>query len=248
MKNTKRGSAGGQKIAIIQKEQAKQRIDEYNKHPNICMCCGKSILAQYGKHLSDFKRRKFCSRKCSSFYNKKYLKRKTKTNNVIDSQSFISKIPDDKIIMIFNDSKSLKDFGEKLGYKKLQYRNKSVCNKLKSLGLNINDFRIREDADIINKTKDEIFKKYSNWQTSRSKIQSHARSTYECSDKPKKCIICGYDKHYEVAHIKSVSSFNGNCLVSEINHINNLMALCPNHHWEYDNNNLDVKPYLSKID
>ena len=161
------------------------------------MCCGKSILAQYGKHLSDFKRRKFCSRKCSSFYNKKYLKRKTKTNNVIDTN-------------------------------------------LSFPGIG--------DADIINKTKDEIFKKYSNWQTSRSKIQSHARSTYECSDKPKKCIICGYDKHYEVAHIKSVSSFNGNCLVSEINHINNLMALCPNHHWEYDNNNLDVKPYLSKID
>ena len=115
MKNTKRGSAGGQKMAIIQKEQAKQRIDEYNKHPNICMCCGKSILAQYGKHLSDFKRRKFCSRKCSSFYNKKYLKRKTKTNNVIDSQSFISKIPDDKIIMIFNDSKSLEAFEDKLG-------------------------------------------------------------------------------------------------------------------------------------
>ena len=31
---------------------------------------------------------------------------------------------------------------------------------------------------------------------------------------------------------------------AKINNIDNLIALCPNHHWEYDNNGLDISPYL----
>lgn len=55
------------------------------------------------------------------------------------------------------------------------------------------------------------------------------------SDKPCKCAICGYDKHIEIAHIKAVSEFDDSVTIAEINSIDNLIALCPNHHWEYDN-------------
>ena len=48
--------------------------------------------------------------------------------------------------------------------------------------------------------------------------------------------MCGYDNHIEVAHIKPISSFDDNTKLSEINHKNNIVALCPNHHWEFDNN------------
>ena len=58
---------------------------------------------------------------------------------------------------------------------------------------------------------------------------------FKKSNRPQKCVICGYDKHIEIAHIKSVSEFSDDALVSEINDINNLVALCPNHHWEFDN-------------
>lgn len=51
-----------------------------------------------------------------------------------------------------------------------------------------------------------------------------------------KCQKCGYDKHIEACHIKSISSFSEDTLVSVINDINNLMALCPNCHWEFDHN------------
>lgn len=57
---------------------------------------------------------------------------------------------------------------------------------------------------------------------------------------PYKCAICGYDKHIEIAHIKAVSDFEDSVKISEINSINNLIALCPNHHWEYDNNILKL--------
>lgn len=49
------------------------------------------------------------------------------------------------------------------------------------------------------------------------------------------CCKCGYDKHIEIAHIKPISSFLPDDKISEINSINNLLPLCPNCHWEFDN-------------
>lgn len=96
----------------------------------------------------------------------------------------------------------------------------------------------------MSKTKGELYFDRANWQSARSAIQKYARIVYMNSDKPKKCAICGYDKHFEVVHIKSVSSFSDDTLISEINDIENLVALCPNHHWEYDNTNFDINTYI----
>lgn len=71
-----------------------------------------------------------------------------------------------------------------------------------------------------------------------SRIRDLSRRTYKTSGKPKCCTICGYDTHFEVCHIKSISSFPPTATVGEINNINNLIALCPNHHWELDHGNL----------
>lgn len=51
----------------------------------------------------------------------------------------------------------------------------------------------------------------------------------------KACSKCGYDKHIEICHIKSISSFPETALVSEVNALDNLLPLCPNCHWEHDN-------------
>lgn len=67
-----------------------------------------------------------------------------------------------------------------------------------------------------------------------SRIRELARNLYKSSNKPKHCVVCGYKKHYEVCHIQSISSFKNTSKVSEINQISNLVALCPNHHWEFD--------------
>lgn len=66
----------------------------------------------------------------------------------------------------------------------------------------------------------------------RSTIQKHARIVMK--DQLKKCIKCGYEKHVEVCHLKSVSSFPDSALISEINDPKNLTILCPNCHWELD--------------
>jgi hypothetical protein len=49
------------------------------------------------------------------------------------------------------------------------------------------------------------------------------------------CLKCGYDKHIEIAHKNAICNFEGNTLISVINAETNLIPLCPNCHWEYDN-------------
>lgn len=49
------------------------------------------------------------------------------------------------------------------------------------------------------------------------------------------CAACGYDTHVEVCHIKPISSYEPETAVADINHPENLIYLCPNHHWELDN-------------
>jgi len=68
-----------------------------------------------------------------------------------------------------------------------------------------------------------------------SRIRGLARTIYLKSGLPKSCFVCGYDKHFEVCHIKAISSFSEETTISEINSLENLVALCPNHHWELDN-------------
>jgi len=53
------------------------------------------------------------------------------------------------------------------------------------------------------------------------------------------CAKCGYDKHVELAHIKSLSSFPDDTKLSEVNSESNLIQLCRNCHWEFDNLPLD---------
>lgn len=49
------------------------------------------------------------------------------------------------------------------------------------------------------------------------------------------CVECGYSKHVEIAHIKSISSFPLETKISVVNDTSNLKPLCPNCHWEFDN-------------
>lgn len=60
------------------------------------------------------------------------------------------------------------------------------------------------------------------------------------------CFVCGYDKHFEVCHIKPIASFADNSLISEINSLYNLSILCRNCHWEQEMGLLSVPSIASK--
>lgn len=70
-----------------------------------------------------------------------------------------------------------------------------------------------------------------------SRIRQLARKIYYKYMKGKelKCCNCGYNKHIEICHIKPVYAFDPKTKISEINDIANLIGLCRNCHWEFDN-------------
>ena len=48
------------------------------------------------------------------------------------------------------------------------------------------------------------------------------------------CEFCGYSKHFEAAHLKSLASYTPETELAVVNASCNLLALCPNCHWEFD--------------
>jgi len=64
-------------------------------------------------------------------------------------------------------------------------------------------------------------------------IRVQARSLFRKSGKSKTC-FCNYSLFTEVCHIKPVSSFPPEALLTEINALFNLVSLCANHHKELD--------------
>ena len=62
------------------------------------------------------------------------------------------------------------------------------------------------------------------------------------SHRPKVCQYCGYKLHIEYCHIKHISTFSEDTLLSVVNDPSNILILCPNHHWEFDNGYLIIGP------
>ncbi len=49
------------------------------------------------------------------------------------------------------------------------------------------------------------------------------------------CQVCNYDVHVELCHIKPISLYDDDATLGEVNHPDNLLVLCRNCHWEFDN-------------
>lgn len=111
-----------------EREEAKLRIDQYNKNPHTCLNCGAAIYAPYDKKLHNTLIKKFCSRSCAAIYNNN-LKKCTK----------IDQFTDEELIEIFNKSKNISDFYDKLGYSSNYLRGESFIKRIYSIGLDLND-------------------------------------------------------------------------------------------------------------
>lgn len=80
-----------------------------------------------------------------------------------------------------------------------------------------------------------------------SRLRQLARDKYIKSDMPKECCICGYSKHYEVAHIMPIYEHSEDTPISQINSSNNLIGLCRNCHWEFDNGHIPISTIQSLV-
>lgn len=83
-----------------------------------------------------------------------------------------------------------------------------------------------------NQLLSEVLRKGSN---KYNRVRQMARKCVKDSGSNMVCTKCSYDKHVEVSHIKAICDFDLSTPLSEVNHISNLLLLCPNCHWEHDN-------------
>ena len=104
-------------------------------------------------------------------------------------------------------------------------------------------FGIHQSSKVKNLTigeyrnKQSVLGKHPSWL--HSSIRNFARHwNKELKDKP--CANCGYSKHVEFCHIKPITSFPNDTLIIEVNSPSNLIQLCPNCHWEFDNELLNL--------
>lgn len=77
--------------------------------------------------------------------------------------------------------------------------------------------------------------KHPSWKN--SVVRLHCRRTND--HRPKRCEVCGYDKHVEFAHVRGLASFQADATLAEVNDPSNVRILCRNHHWELDHGMLD---------
>lgn len=147
--------------------------------------------------------------------------------------SLMDKVDDVQFLEIIKSSTGWGEIVNKLGYKTngSDLRN-NILKRCEKLQITPN---ILTYDPFLARTKGDLFNSRKNWQSARSSIQKHAREVYFDNNPSPKCAICGYTNHVEVAHIKAVSEFTDEDTISDINSISNLIGLCPNHHWEYDN-------------
>lgn len=134
--------------------------------------------------------------------------------------------------------------------KKFCSSNCQRCFKRSGKVLDINDSpRIDRGDSLLSETKNSLTKsaRLSYAGSLSSKIREHSRAVYNRAKMPRACVVCSYNKHIEVAHIKPVSEFDNNETIAVINSLDNLVALCPNHHWEFDNGLIDTKTIEEKV-
>ena len=180
------------------------------------MTCSKHCLNCDSIFITKDKRQKYCSRRCAAI-----------VNNSKSIKRIAISYTNCKICGIHVDLKPKPDGG---------FYKRNYCDPcLKALKITSLIGTFLECDLFVNQTKGSLYSRRKNWQSANSSIRSHARKVYFASNLPKQCNVCAYDKHIEICHKKQVKEFTENVTILEINSLDNLIALCPNHHWEFDN-------------
>lgn len=88
-------------------------------------------------------------------------------------------------------------------------------------------------------TIEELVKRTGSNRYDRIRINAH--NLYKEEKKKPLCQCCGYNKHIEICHIQSIASFPKETKIKVVNAIENILFLCPNCHWEFDHDILNIE-------
>jgi hypothetical protein len=212
MTRSEAGKLGAQAVCGRLKKEARER---YYLDPNYCKNCENIIEVRESERPCDARHRKFCSQSCSAQFNNR-----KRTKNSLGKPGYRDYI--------------CKCCGQLVVSKHVR----QICDRCRRLGLYIPS---RDESETLEEIMNRLGVKTTSDQKLRSIIVTHARQTYRRNDKEFICNICGYIKHTNVCHIRPWTKFPKTASLGEINNIDNLISLCPNHHWEFDHNLLEDK-------
>lgn len=105
------------------------------------------------------------------------------------------------------------------------------CNKNKTSNIN-EDSTLEQMIEILNN---------KGWHSDywHSRIRQKNRFKHKKLTKLP-CHNCGYDKHVQLCHIKAISKFPITATIRQVNSSSNVIQLCPNCHWEFDNGLINI--------
>ena len=136
-------------------------------------------------------------------------------------------------------------------YKTIKKKNVCECGKYKSITAErCSECENRERREkLLNRTLKEIKESTSNKSNPYNLVRAQARRLLQESGIESKCILCGFSEHVEVCHIKAISSFPPETKIREVNRLDNLVYLCPNHHILLDRNKLSKEDisYIGRL-
>lgn len=211
------GSKGGQVTAIRARAKA---IASYENNPNYCIHCKSKIEINNGQKVAEVRLKIFCNKSCAAKHNnwktpkRRALREKLGQCSVCKSSINLKRAPSGGFIA------------------------RKLCDACLAI-YKTHKMRVVRDSleskiSFESVTKCELFKNRKNWQSANSCIRKHARRIYALGNGAKECKVCGYNNHIQVCHIDQVCDFSDETTIAEINALSNLVALCPNHHWELD--------------
>lgn len=185
-----------------------------------CKNCGK----EFNKLPSQIKKTKnhFCNRSCSATFNNKGKQKNP---------------PKERIC------KNCKN----IYFYKRKTNTLSFCkNCLDECGIDLSkgNFHNLKTEQIKNLTLKDYREKLSVKGKHKSWLNVHVRMNNRSWNRQllkSNCQKCNYSKHVELCHIKPITSFHEETKIKEINDPNNILVLCRNCHWEFDNDFLDLQ-------
>jgi len=216
-------------LAIKQKA-----LSNYYANPNYCRNCGIMIIVKVKQKPAEAKKKRFCSRSCAAKYNNRGVDRwqakpsSTRTREPYGVCSVCG------VTIEYTQTKDGRYYKKKYCDSCRVRPSTTEASLRKSHKTRVKKYGLNDWSNINEMTKQEVLDKCGNTWTMKCNITRYARKTYRNANKPQKCKICGYNKHVNVCHIKGIGTFSMDSLVGEINALDNLIALCPNHHWEFD--------------
>jgi hypothetical protein len=201
----------------------------------VCKKCGKL----FNKRDHHGNPQQFCSTGCSNAYR---IQHETtclncdKTFTKINSNRFCSRkcgkefAVEDKIVI---QGSQTKRFCIRCNTREV-FNKKRICDSCYSKELS--PIRVLSLNGYQGITLEDLKASAKNNHQFQTKLRTHSRKTYFDSNRPKICDHCGYNKHVDVCHIQDVKNFHPDTLITVVNSLDNLVAFCPKHHWEFDHN------------